>query len=305
MPYNPTSWSLGDTITAALLNNLESGVEDAHAGDLDAGAVDTDKLADAAVTALKLAAAAVTDAKVAAGAGIDATKVADGSVSNTEFQFLGNVTSDIQAQLDSKVSAGGAVPSGVITMWSGSTNAVPSGWLLCDGNNGTPDLRDRFVVGAGGSYSVNDTGGADSVTLSTSEMPSHSHGSGSLETDFDGGHSHNASTDIRGGHSHSGTTDTEGDHTHAIHTDDNPSGASLVQNVAIFGSQQADRSTEPAGAHSHSLTTDTKGDHGHLISVSGVSDHQHDVQGNTSSRGGNAAHENRPPYYALAYIMKA
>lgn len=49
---------------------------------------------------------------------------------------------------------------GTIVIWSGSIASIPAGWLLCDGNNGTPDLRDKFLVGAGGSFAVNDSGGA-------------------------------------------------------------------------------------------------------------------------------------------------
>ena len=47
------------------------------------------------------------------------------------------------------------IPSGFIGMWYGATNAIPSGWVLCDGQNNTPDLRDKFVVGA--SDSTGDT----------------------------------------------------------------------------------------------------------------------------------------------------
>jgi len=47
--------------------------------------------------------------------------------------------------------------NGIIVMWAGSEETIPSGWKLCDGNNGTPDLRDRFVIGAGSAYSVDDT----------------------------------------------------------------------------------------------------------------------------------------------------
>lgn len=79
------------------------------------------------------------------------------------------------------------VPSGGIIIWSGSSASIPSGWFLCDGANGTPNLRDRFVVGAGSTYSVGATGGATSVTptinsytLTTSDIPSHSHSAGSL-----------------------------------------------------------------------------------------------------------------------------
>lgn len=49
--------------------------------------------------------------------------------------------------------------SGMILMWKGSIASVPSGFALCDGTNGTPDLRDKFLVGAGSTYGVNDNGG--------------------------------------------------------------------------------------------------------------------------------------------------
>ena len=52
------------------------------------------------------------------------------------------------------------IPSGVIQLWSGSIASIPAGYVICDGANGTPDLRDRFVVGAGSTYAVDDTGGA-------------------------------------------------------------------------------------------------------------------------------------------------
>lgn len=55
-----------------------------------------------------------------------------------------------------------ALPAGVILLWSGSVGSIPTGWALCDGTNGTPDLRDRFVIGAAGGLSPNDVGGAAS-----------------------------------------------------------------------------------------------------------------------------------------------
>jgi len=71
------------------------------------------------------------------------------------------------------------IPSGVIVIWSGSAGAIPSGWNLCNGSNGTPDLRDRFVVGAGSTYAVGNTGGTkDAIVVS------HSH------SISDSGHSH-------------------------------------------------------------------------------------------------------------------
>jgi hypothetical protein len=86
------------------------------------------------------------------------------------------------------------IPTGFIGLWSGAANAIPSGWLLCNGANGTPNLVDRFVVGAGTSTpAVGATGGSkDAIVVS------HSH------TASDSGHSHglqllgNASGSIRG-----------------------------------------------------------------------------------------------------------
>lgn len=72
------------------------------------------------------------------------------------------------------------VPSGCILLWSGSIASIPSGWVLCNGSSGTPDLRNRFVVGAGSTYAVGATGGsADATLVSHSHSvsdPGHVHG---------------------------------------------------------------------------------------------------------------------------------
>ena len=67
-------------------------------------------------------------------------------------------------------------PRGGIIMWSGSVADIPPKWALCDGENGTPDLRDRFVVGAGSAYTAGATGGEAVHKLTIAEMPSHKHG---------------------------------------------------------------------------------------------------------------------------------
>lgn len=67
------------------------------------------------------------------------------------------------------------MPVGGIIMWSGAAGDIPQGWALCDGNNSTPDLRDRFIVGAGDTYNPETTGGAASVTLTAEQMPAHTH----------------------------------------------------------------------------------------------------------------------------------
>jgi len=59
----------------------------------------------------------------------------------------------------------GTVPIGGIILWSGSTGSVPDGWALCNGSNGTPNLQDRFVVGAGSGYAVAATGGSANAVL--------------------------------------------------------------------------------------------------------------------------------------------
>lgn len=102
-----------------------------------------------------------------------------------------------------------SVPSGGIIMWSGSIASIPTGWLLCDGTSGTPDLRSRFIVGAGSTYSVAATGGsADAIVVS------HTHTATSTVTDP--GHFHSLSLpsgsggsgNIAAGGSSLGTTNT-------------------------------------------------------------------------------------------------
>lgn len=53
-----------------------------------------------------------------------------------------------------------SLPRGIIVMWSGKLDALPAGWALCDGSNGTPDLRNRFVMGVGAPEYHGSTGGA-------------------------------------------------------------------------------------------------------------------------------------------------
>lgn len=66
-------------------------------------------------------------------------------------------------------------PVGTIVIWSGTEDDIPNGWQLCDGTNGTPNLKDKFVLGAGEKYSVGDEGGEEEVTLALEQIPAHSH----------------------------------------------------------------------------------------------------------------------------------
>ena len=86
------------------------------------------------------------------------------------------------------------IPTGAIFLWSGSIGAIPSGYVICDGTNSTPDLRDRFVIGAGNTYAVAATGGStDAIVVS------HTHTATSTVTDPGHTHTNNAITYGSGG----------------------------------------------------------------------------------------------------------
>ena len=241
------SWKVGGTAvtaSAAELNKLDGFTGDAadlnYAKDLRATGVTTTEF-----DKLDGLTASTTDLNILSGA-------AAAGVTSTEVGYLDGVTSAIQTQITSNI-----FPSGGIILWSGSTASIPSGWVLCNGSNSTPDLRDRFVVGAGSSYAVNATGGASSVTLSTSQIPAHNHSASSSTTISDSGHSHSIPALV--------ATET---------------GAGGTTSTASQGSSVA--------ASTNSATT-------------GITASTSTSIGNT---GGGGSHENRPPYYALAYIMK-
>lgn len=242
------------------------------------------------------------------------------------------------------------IPIGGIILWSGSVASIPSGWALCDGSSGTPDLRGRFVVGAGGAHSPDDTGGADSVDIShthgdgsyATDSDAHTHGNGSLATDSDA-HTHTSGTYATDsdGHTHdvTGSSSTAGDHAHtsgsyaaasdahthtiAGNTRASAAGAVFYSTATATGSDahthDVSGSSSTTGDHSHtSGTYATDNDsHSHDVTGSSASDaHTHDVTGTTASdshthnvtgtsaSGGDTTHDNRPAFYALAYIQR-
>ena len=159
---------------------------------------------------------------------------------------------------------------------------VSCDWQLCNGSNGTPDLRGQFVVGAGGSYTPGDTGGASSVTLSANTMPIHTHElTGSLTTGSAGSHTHTTSV-------------TDPGHFHTL------------PYVAGLSASQGGTGVNKIGGTEATTTVFT----GISVTIASAIDHVHSLtlSGNTQSAGGTGGttqpHENRPPYYALCYIQK-
>jgi hypothetical protein len=126
-------------------------------------------------------------------------------------------------------AGGGIIPTGGIIIWSGAANAIPSGWLLCNGSSGTPDLRNRFVVGAGSTYAVGATGGsADAIVVS---------------------------------HTHTGTTSSIGDHSHQ-YSQMLVGGDYLLAGGFVGFSPTGGQVTSGAGAHNHTFTTNASGSSG-------------------------------------------
>ena len=116
---------------------------------------------------------------------------------------------------------------GMIILWSGSTASIPSGWVLCDGSNNTPNLTNRFVIGAGSSYAVGATGGsADAVVVA---------------------HSHTASTNSAGVHTHTFPRSSYDDGTNNI--------VQAGTNESVLGNY----ATSSAGAHSHTVSVASAG----------------------------------------------
>jgi len=157
------------------------------------------------------------------------------------------------------------LPAGSIVIWSGAVRSIPRGWTLCDGTNGTPDLRGRFVIGSGtdastGKHQVGSRGGAERVILEVGHLPRHSH---------------------------RGTTEASGGHGHTIHR------SGSEQSLGLDYAGERGKQTISAGADH--LGPDP-------LETNRVPNHEHEFE--TEPCGKNMAHENLPPYHALCYIMK-
>ena len=204
-------------------------------------------------------------------------------------------------------TAPSAFVSGMIIIWSGSVANIPTGFVLCNGQNSTPDLRNRFIVGAGNNYNPGDTGGsADATLVSHSHtVNNHTHGDGSLVVD-----NHTHAVNIN-------TNNNSHTHNHVFPGDDQLGGQGNNRggwtnrttgtmpydaNSSTNGNGQIYRTSDNSHTHSHNVNGNTGGNAPGISGSTGGS--APGISGSTGSAGSGNSHENRPPYYALCYIMK-
>jgi len=185
------------------------------------------------------------------------TLVSSGTLDVTgAFKLDGSAGTSGQALLSAGSGTptwGSVIPSGIITMWSGTIATIPSGWYLCNGSNGTPDLRNKFIVGA---YS--DTSGTAYTTITGSNTQT-----GGTKDAIVVSHTHTA-------------TVTDPGHLHTYSQVSATATAGSSGNFYYYSTSTSNTSTATTG-----------------ISVS------------NSTTGSSGTDQNLPPYYALAYIMKA
>ena len=237
--------ALGDASSAIQIDSANIKNLTIQAIDLATDAVETVKIKDLNVTTAKIADDAVTTDKLANSIN---TTIAGKANTGANLSTFTNDTNYITlAQVPT------SFVTGMIMMFTGST--APSGWALCDGNNGTPDLRARFVVGAGNgagagnsNYSIGNNGGAEQVTLNVNQIPAHTH--------------------------------------QALSTQNQ--GAPNSQNQGYVSNDNADIATGNYRSFQASDRTQNR-----TMRTDSI-----------SNTGGGQSHENRPPYYALAFIMK-
>jgi hypothetical protein len=187
--------------------------------------------------------------------------VAENASSSGNIAIAGNLNA-------ASIDGPGMVPIGAIIMWAGGT--LPSGFVLCDGNNGTPNLSGKFIMSHGSTYTAGNGAALDAVKLVDSNIPEHDH---SIVGTFN--------------------TNTEPDHRH-IEGQNAEDGFGTGPSVGTSG----DRNTGSDDVTLVRYRTSTEPDHKHSVTISGL----------TSNFGTTAAAiqtiDNRPVYYALAFIMR-
>jgi len=179
------------------------------------------------------------------------------------------VASDDSTKAASTAFVRDIIPAGVIVMWSGSIATIPTGWLLCNGSSGTPDLRNKFIIAA----NADDAGVAKtSITGSATQT-------GGSKDAIVVSHTH---TESKPGNFITGS----------VGTDLSAQAGVFLNPTGVFSTSDPDGNFAahggPSGFRDRTLSI-TAGSHTHTINSTGVSD----------------TNANLPPYYALAYIMKS
>jgi microcystin-dependent protein len=174
--------------------------------------------------------------------------------------------------------------TGMVMLWSGSIGTIPTGWVICDGTNSTPDLRDRFVIGAGGSYSPGNTGGASNVSLGIGNLPAHNHGVN------DPTHNH-------------GVNDPT--HNHDVNDPSHVHGLSALNGVIQApGSGSALSGGNTVHQQSPAATDSAFTGISINAAYTGITNQPAYTGISTQSTGSGSSFNVLNPYYALAYIMK-
>jgi len=257
MPYQiPTAGIEDSAVNAAKIATDAVGTTEiisdgVRTADIQNSAVTTDKINNDAVTYGKIqnvvTANRVLGSTSAGGVvsevQVQTAMIADSAVTTAKI----NDESVTVAKLDPSINF---FPSGGIVMWSGTIANIPTDWVLCDGTNGTPDLRNRFIVGAHSGTNPGTTSQAG---------PGFSAITGAIADDYEPG-------------------DTGGETAHQLSVNELPAHNHAYQLRSIYQQGSGPNAQTDMANNGNSAET--------------------------GNEGSNRYHENRPPYYALAYIMK-
>ena len=231
-----------------------------------------------------LAAGAYANANVSAYLPVYNGPISAGTITATTPAYNDNST-----KVATTAFVQGLFPPGMIMMWNSSAASIPAGWQLCNGTNGTPDLRGQFIIGAGSSYTPGQTGGATSTsfTLNTSNLPAHSHSySGTVAVS---------------GFTNTGTASlSDPGHSHTTHFN-RTSKSNNATPFMLTDPNVGEDSNGPVDLPTSTATTGiTDSGHTHGFSASGT------YTGSTTSVGTATAVsiDTVPPFYALCYIQK-
>jgi hypothetical protein len=212
-------------------------------------------------------------------------------------------------------AANAHIPSGFIMIWKGLQSNIPTGWVICDGNNDTPDLTDKFIRCASGDAApattvVNTEGGSNTTTLTEPMLASHSH---TITVDTgSASHSHAVNS---GGRSHNHGVNNAGAHRHSMQRINWRQVPGYINmNVGGGGGQWAihagnhlsDGAIGSTGYHSHTWYQSRSGNsngapHGHQ---GNYADAPHGHQSSSENTGNGDAIPVTNAYYALYYMMK-